>query len=245
MDDHRTRIASNRDMTLLTDETAQDRSAQSGSSGDAGKRRRASALTASLLAHIAIVAALCWPATPVVLAPRLVARGEGGNAVGTSGTVLYLPSAVRAAKVSATQEHALHLPSPRPEQEKEAARLHAKRLNGLEVEHPSGTHQPGSPYGSSYGGLWSGDDIKPALPSVFPDLTIRRNELPAGVEGDVIVEVTIDAQGAVIEHRLLQGLGHGIDERVIAVLREWRFRPATKNGVPIPSKHDVHFHFPS
>jgi protein TonB len=74
---------------------------------------------------------------------------------------------------------------------------------------------------------------------------LHRDELPTGVQGDVIVEVTIDAKGMVAETRLLQGLGHGIDERVIAVLHEWRFRPATRNGVPIPSKHDVHFHFPS
>jgi protein TonB len=61
----------------------------------------------------------------------------------------------------------------------------------------------------------------------------------------VIVEITIDAQGIVVAERLLQGLGHGVDERVIAVLRDWRYHPATRNGVPIPSKYDVHFHFPS
>jgi protein TonB len=61
----------------------------------------------------------------------------------------------------------------------------------------------------------------------------------------VIVEVTIDAQGAVVEEKLLQGLGPGVDERVISALRDWRFRPATRNGVAISSKHDVHFHFPS
>jgi protein TonB len=61
----------------------------------------------------------------------------------------------------------------------------------------------------------------------------------------VIVEISIDAQGIVVAERLLQGLGHGVDERVIAVLRDWRYHPATRNGVPIPSKYDVHFHFPS
>jgi len=80
----------------------------------------------------------------------------------------------------------------------------------------------------------------PSRTSEFPDLNCR-----AASRGDVIVEITIDAQGSVVEERLLQGLGHGVDERVIAVLRDWRFRPATRNGVAIPSKHDVHFHFPS
>jgi protein TonB len=80
---------------------------------------------------------------------------------------------------------------------------------------------------------------------VFADPRIARWELPNGLQGDVIVEVTIDERGTVIDQKLLQGLGHGIDERVIAAVRDWRFSPATRNGVPVPSKHDVHFHFPS
>ncbi|HEY4677788.1 MAG TPA: energy transducer TonB [Candidatus Angelobacter sp.] len=103
----------------------------------------------------------------------------------------------------------------------------------------------GSENGSAYDGLASGDEVKPALPVAFQDLKIYRSELPSGIQGDVIVEITIDAQGTVVQERLLQGLGHGVDDRVIAVLRDWRFHPATRNGVAIPSKHDVHFHFPS
>jgi protein TonB len=84
--------------------------------------------------------------------------------------------------------------------------------------------------------------VKPALPVAFQGLKIFRSELPNCPQGDVIVEITIDARVPVVEERLLQGLGHGVDDRVIAVLRDWHFRPATRNGVAIPSKHDVHFH---
>jgi len=59
--------------------------------------------------------------------------------------------------------------------------------------------------------------------------------LAASSRGDVVVEITIDAQGTVVDERLLQGLGHGVDDRVIAVLRDWRFHPATRNGVAIQS----------
>ena len=90
-----------------------------------------------------------------------------------------------------------------------------------------------------------GSEIRPALPMVFPDPPVRRSEIPDGVVGSVIVEVTIDAQGKVVETRLLQGLGHGIEDKVIATLHNWRFRPATKDGVAIPSKQDVYFRFPS
>ena len=94
-------------------------------------------------------------------------------------------------------------------------------------------------------GLTEGDEIKPGFAITFTDPRVARWELPSGVQGDVIVELTIDVQGNVVEEKLLQGMGHGIDERVIATLRDWRFRPATRNGVAIPFKYDAHFHFPS
>jgi protein TonB len=70
-------------------------------------------------------------------------------------------------------------------------------------------------------------------------------QIPSGVQGNVIVEVTIDVQGIVTETRVLQGLGHGIEEKCVAAVRNWRFRPAMMDGRPIPSQQDVYFHFPS
>ena len=61
----------------------------------------------------------------------------------------------------------------------------------------------------------------------------------------MVVEVTIDAQGNVTETKVLQPFGYGIEDKVLAVLRNWRFRQATMDGVPIPSQQDVYFHFPS
>jgi protein TonB len=127
---------------------------------------------------------------------------------------------------------------------KQAAKIR-KRSNDLELPKTADSAEAGSSAGSSLEGDLSGDDVKPALPSVFPDPRIPRSELPNGVQGDVIVEITIDTQGNVVEAKLLQGLGHGVDEKVIAVLHDWHFRPATRNGVAIASKQDVHYHFPS
>jgi periplasmic protein TonB len=103
----------------------------------------------------------------------------------------------------------------------------------------------GSPFGSLYEAMAAGREVRPALPTNFPDPPIVRSELAPEIQGDVIVEVTIDAFGDVIETRLLSGVGHGIDEEVVATVRSWRFKPATIDGVPIPSKQDVHFHFPA
>jgi TonB family protein len=61
----------------------------------------------------------------------------------------------------------------------------------------------------------------------------------------VIVEVTIDEHGTVTQTKVVQSLQSDIDEKVIATLKNWRFRPASVDGVAISSRQDVHFHFPS
>jgi protein TonB len=187
------------------------------------------------------VVVLCWPILPVFVRPALIARGEGGSAT-PSSVVLYVPNDLQIAASSSAP--LLSLPAAaRKKPQKTKLR---KRNNVVEeADKTPNQAEAGSENGSAYDGLANGDEVKPALPVAFQDLKIYRSELPGGIQGDVIVEITIDAQGAVVEERLLQGLGHGVDDRVIAVLRDWRFHPATRNGVAIPSKHDVHFHFPS
>ncbi len=109
---------------------------------------------------------------------------------------------------------------------------------------PEQTARGGSPWGRIPGSPIIGDEIVPALPEVFPDPPVSRADLPVGVQGDVIVEITIDAQGNVIETKLLQGIGYGIEQKVLAVLQRWHFRPAMRNGVAIASQHIALFHYP-
>ena len=103
--------------------------------------------------------------------------------------------------------------------------------------------QAGSTQGTLPDGPTVGFVREPALPIVGPD--VPRSSLPAGIQGDVIVEITIDTQGNVAQTRVLQSLGPEVDDKVVATLHTWHFRPATTDGVANVSKQDVHFHFPS
>ena len=85
----------------------------------------------------------------------------------------------------------------------------------------------------------------PRCPRSFPIPLSRAPTLPPGVQGDVTVEVTIDEQGNVVALKLIHGIGYGIEDRVLATLRQWHFRPASKDGVTIASQHIVTFHYPS
>ena len=99
------------------------------------------------------------------------------------------------------------------------------------------------PYGTLASGPAFGDEILPALPITAIDPVVYPGDLAGHSEGSVIVEVTIDDKGNIVQKVVLQSLGPLIDNKVLAALESWHFRPATRNGVAIPSKQDVYYHF--
>jgi TonB family protein len=56
----------------------------------------------------------------------------------------------------------------------------------------------------------------------------RRN-----LTGDVLLEIVIRRDGTVGTVRVLKGLGAGLDERAIYAVRQWRFDPARRKGIPV------------
>lgn len=53
------------------------------------------------------------------------------------------------------------------------------------------------------------------------------------VEGTVILYGVIRSDGSVGEVRILEGFDSVLDENARAALEKWRFRPGTRNGVPV------------
>lgn len=95
---------------------------------------------------------------------------------------------------------------------------------------------------SAESGLGEGD-ITIALESYFPHPKPDLSGLPHGTKGDVVLNAVIDENGNIAELTLLKGLGSPIDETVIATVRQWRYTPAKKNGVPVVSEQELHFHY--
>ena len=65
----------------------------------------------------------------------------------------------------------------------------------------------------------------------------------ANVVGDVLMEVVVRADGTVGSARVTRGLGFGLDERAIAAVRQWRFAPARRAGVPVDVAVEVAMEF--
>ena len=67
-----------------------------------------------------------------------------------------------------------------------------------------------------------------------PGYTVAANR--AGVEGEVVLLVTIDTKGKVVAVKVIKGLGYGLDEAAIKAAEKWLYEPATLDGTPIRSK---------
>jgi periplasmic protein TonB len=211
----------------------------------AGRKRWDLSRLASFTAHVAVLLVLTHRFASVLDIPHDVALGAPNSS--GSGVIYLAPVGIeRAVQPVPKPERDLRASTPKiqtPKQPPPDVRDNALVTDTAKLAE---TAQGGSPYGARIPGApLTGDEIVPALPVVFPDPAVSRADLPPGVQGDVTVEVTIDEQGNVVELKLIRGIGYGIEDRVLATLRQWHFRPASKDGITIASQHIVTFHYPS
>ena len=205
--------------------------------------RRHRTVGVSVAAHLALLTVIAFHNPRVVdLKPEWLAYGDGDHTY----QLIYAPSGANDAtppepkllfprSTSKPRLRALPKSEPKPQPQQVLADAEAGDRNS----------HAGSPLGTMIDGPIAGHEVHVAYPVVYPDPPVARAELPRDLAGDVIIEVTIDSQGNVVETRIVQAIGHGIDEKIEATLRRWHYQPATLDGTPDASRHDVHFHFPS
>lgn len=64
-----------------------------------------------------------------------------------------------------------------------------------------------------------------------------------GIEGTVVVRIKIDEKGRVVEAKVVQGLGYGLDENAIKALRAAKFSPASVDGNPVVTEINFRINF--
>ena len=201
------------------------------------------AIAPSVVLHLAVLGVVIFNRPRVIeLTPAWLAYGDASH----SYRVTYFPPGDKdqsqEAKFTPPRE-ASTAKRPRPSSKTKPPARHEQIP--LDADASDRNAKAGSPLGTMIDGPITGHEIHVAYPVVFPDPPVARSQIPAGLTGDVIIEVTIDSAGNVVQTRILEAIGHGIDEKIEATLRQWHYQPATLDGVPVASKHDVHFHFPS
>jgi TonB family protein len=63
------------------------------------------------------------------------------------------------------------------------------------------------------------------------------------IQGEVLLEVVLQASGNLQVLRVVRGLGHGLDDNAVKAAEQIRFKPATKNGQPADSTVVLHIIF--
>ena len=92
---------------------------------------------------------------------------------------------------------------------------------------------PGSGGGTGGGPYQPGAGIDPPtlVREVRPTYTdaARRQ----AIEGDVVLEIVVRSDGSVGNVRVRSTLGGGLEQKAIEAVRQWRFTPAKRKGVPV------------
>jgi protein TonB len=201
----------------------------------------------SVAVHLAVLAVLVFHNPRVIdLSPAWLAYGDAAHTY----KLVYLPASANnndkppdAAKLLFPR---VSKPRPRPKSQPPRPAPEPQQVLAIaDAEAADHNTRAGSPLGTMIDGPITGHEVHVAYPVVYPDPPVARAELPRDLQGDVVIEVTIDSQGNVVETKIVQAIGHGIDEKIEATLRRWHYQPATLDGTPVASRHDVHFHFPS
>jgi protein TonB len=102
---------------------------------------------------------------------------------------------------------------------------------------------PGSG-GNTGGGVYHiGGGVRPPalLTSVDPEFSEEARK--AKFSGNVLVDLIVDEQGNPTHVRVARGVGMGLDEKAVEAVRQYKFKPATKDGKPVKVELTVDVNF--
>jgi protein TonB len=186
-------------------------------------------MAASITLHAAILAAFLCARPPILSKASMPGDPNGHRNLLTynPGSGMPTASSLRSGKdLSPTPAKSHTLTAPTPAQAAPASTTASTNPNPT----------PGAD------GLGDGNmtiALELSHPYPRPDLS----PLPSGTRGDVVVDVVIDKTGHIASFTLAKGLGHGVDDAVLATIRQWTFQAATRDGQPIASEQELLFHY--
>lgn len=138
------------------------------------------------------------------------------------------------------------IPDPTPD-DPEPIRELAVESENLDLDLPVGALNfdipdgPPGPAGPSFGDgpLQVGGDVLPPVKVYYPQPRYTEEARQARIQGVTLLQAVIDTEGNVSELRILKGLPLGLDQSAMETVRQWKFEPATRDGVPVPVYYNL------
>src|ERR1700761_3967755 len=103
----------------------------------------------------------------------------------------------------------------------------------------------GASEGAGYGGgvYHVGGGVSPPVLIHSVDAEFSDEARRAKVQGVSVVSLIVDAQGMPQRVSVMRKLGQGLDEKAIEAVRQYRFKPSTYQGKPVPVEITVEVNF--
>jgi periplasmic protein TonB len=76
-----------------------------------------------------------------------------------------------------------------------------------------------------------------------PDPEFSDEARRAKFQGVCVVSVVVDAQGRTQRVQVIRHLGMGLDQKAVEAVRQYRFKPATLQGKPVPVEVNIEVTF--
>lgn len=132
------------------------------------------------------------------------------------------------------------VPDPTPDEPEPIRDLEAEPVPEMDVadldlmvQLPDGPPPPPAPTGP----LQVGGEVLAPVRVYDPPPAYTEAARRARIQGRVILEAIIEADGTVRDAEVLRGLPMGLDEAARQALLTWRFEPGTLHGEPVPVKY--------
>jgi len=88
-----------------------------------------------------------------------------------------------------------------------------------------------------------GKGVKPPLVTYMPEASYSKEGRDKKIAGNSVIGLTVDANGMPQDLCLLKSLGYGLDQQAALAVRQYRFKPATRDGQPVAVRINVMVHF--
>jgi TonB family protein len=149
----------------------------------------------------------------------------------------------------------IELPTQNPDEKDVSAAIHAVFLTGSDsmmdivpaywlgyFAKLEGKPRP-APETKVHAAFRVGGGVSAPHPLYAPDPEYSDEARKAKYMGTVVLFLVVDSSGAPTNVQIARPLGLGLDEKAINAVSSWRFRPAEKDGQPVPVAIDVEINF--
>jgi TonB family protein len=226
-------------------------------------------LISALAAGLVILVAACWFVTgafPLAAAPEVVNDAPGvtvdlGGAAVMHRTGVFYPAEALKQGVQGTVVVEVKLDSSGnvsdahvvsgPDELRKAAlqsvlQWHlTKNLAGssrqVSISFSSPDSVPAGAPAAAAAGVGNGVAAPVLLYKKEPEYTEEARK--ARYQGSVLLSVEIDPSGTPTNIRVLRGLGLGLDEKAVEALQQWKFKPGSRDGSPVPVTANIEVNF--